>query len=780
MAVRTAFACVAFFSAIACAQAAQPDGRYITDWIVAGPFIDIPGESILASLGGPGAAHREGEALPGNAGTWRRHAARGSIVNLRSITGYEQDTQTAAAYCEFQSDADQEGYLHVGSSDISLRVWLNGELVGSQRGRGQETLAAETYKVRLKRGTNTCLITCSVNRIWLFGFTFRADGSVQTPAPPLVWNPLAPMIKDGRYVLFSPDWKWKLGDDPQWAAPGFDDSQWEPIPAATAMQLEPGTICWLRIHARFTPESVLLPYAFNSTHGCSAEIFLDGVSVARFGQQGALLDPFCKELRLHQLPAECTLAIRYVSESTRFHLPRIALYRADHVLQYTLERDQPQRFHRFIVVGVFLFLIVFYRTAFWRSPRRQEGFWYCLTLLFACLSVLATDMDQWTWQLRPSSFTWLSLVFALATVLASVAMAHVITHNEIPKRLMAFFTVLAIGAFVAGWLLDTTAIPYFALGVPSLEYGRVWFRYMYPSRKSTRWYMGIGIVLYFTGMMANLADLFFKFDVLDSFFTYSFAYGLLAFMGCMLMYFAREYAQSITELQTLTTELEDRVEQRTQQVRQLTQRVITAQEDERERISRELHDSVAQTLWFAKMEAESQLAKQTPSAKAPQVVELLEHAISEVRTISYGLRPPELDKLGFVQAIAQCAKDFSYKTRITLDYEALGVDNARLTPLAEVNVYRVLQEALNNIRQHANASKVRIRLVGAYPWVILRVEDDGRGFDTAQTPARDEERMGIRGMEERMRLVAGRMALHAKPGEGTRIVFEVPQQEVEK
>jgi signal transduction histidine kinase len=91
----------------------------------------------------------------------------------------------------------------------------------------------------------------------------------------------------------------------------------------------------------------------------------------------------------------------------------------------------------------------------------------------------------------------------------------------------------------------------------------------------------------------------------------------------------------------------------------------------------------------------------------------------------------------------------------------------------------VLQEALNNVQQHAEASNVRVRLVGAFPSVILRVEDNGRGFDMVrqrrENAAEAVGHMGLNSMEERIRLVGGTMSIRSAPGEGVRIVFEIPQ-----
>jgi len=156
-------------------------------------------------------------------------------------------------------------------------------------------------------------------------------------------------------------------------------------------------------------------------------------------------------------------------------------------------------------------------------------------------------------------------------------------------------------------------------------------------------------------------------------------------------------------------------------------------------------------------------------------IHLVDETMASIRGIMSDLRPPELDQMGFVQAVSQCCKEFSDITKIFLDFEVHGVDNIKLSPVAEVNLYRVLQEALNNIQQHAEASKVRVRFVGSFPSVILRVEDNGRGFDTDQAQDAADGHMGLRNMEERMRLLGGTMRVRSAPGAGTQLVFEVPQ-----
>jgi signal transduction histidine kinase len=123
--------------------------------------------------------------------------------------------------------------------------------------------------------------------------------------------------------------------------------------------------------------------------------------------------------------------------------------------------------------------------------------------------------------------------------------------------------------------------------------------------------------------------------------------------------------------------------------------------------------------------------------------------------------------------------DFSEKSQLSIDFDSAGMDNIELDCDTEINLYRMVQEGLNNIRNHADASNVVIRLIVSFPNIILRIEDDGRGFDVKErlAQATKEKRMGLRSMKERVGLLEGKMKVRSRPGEGTKIFIEVPYKE---
>ena len=216
------------------------------------------------------------------------------------------------------------------------------------------------------------------------------------------------------------------------------------------------------------------------------------------------------------------------------------------------------------------------------------------------------------------------------------------------------------------------------------------------------------------------------------------------------------------------------------QIRTLTRKLMKTQEDERRMISRELHDRVGQDLSGIKL-ALGTLFDQQPAAspeikeKVIQLSRLLDRTILTVRDLSYDLRPPGLDEMGIVQALSIFCDDFSDKTRIRTDFQSAGIEKLKLNFNTRINLYRMIQEGLNNIHKHADATCAAVKLTAAYPHIFLRIEDNGRGFDVEKR-AREidsEKRMGLRSLQERTDLLGGVMIVTSKTGQGTKILIKL-------
>ena len=215
-----------------------------------------------------------------------------------------------------------------------------------------------------------------------------------------------------------------------------------------------------------------------------------------------------------------------------------------------------------------------------------------------------------------------------------------------------------------------------------------------------------------------------------------------------------------------------------------THGLMKAQEDERKMISCELHDRVAQDLSALKIDCD--LISGDPfdeplkiSKKFKRISNTLQNTITAIRDLSYELRPPGLDQMSLLEVIFHYCQEFSEKTGLNVDFTSAGMDGLHLNRDAEINFYRLIQEGLNNILKHAGANHATIKLTAAGPDIILRISDDGRGFDVKERRdnALNEKRMGLSSMEERANLLKGAIKIQSHPGEGTKILIEVPYKE---
>jgi signal transduction histidine kinase len=226
-------------------------------------------------------------------------------------------------------------------------------------------------------------------------------------------------------------------------------------------------------------------------------------------------------------------------------------------------------------------------------------------------------------------------------------------------------------------------------------------------------------------------------------------------------------AETFAARAAVAVELSQRV------ARDAVRRVVEAQETERTRLARELHDETGQALTSILLglkPLEEALADQ-PARDA--LADLREHVVSalqDVRRLAVELRPAVLDDFGLVPALERLIDSFAEQTDTRVDFRsALG--ETRLPSEVETTLYRVVQESLTNIVKHAGARNVSVSLAHRGSAVAAVIEDDGAGFD--QRTVR-EEGIGLLGMRERLALLDGRLEIESRPGTGTTIVAEVP------
>ena len=224
-----------------------------------------------------------------------------------------------------------------------------------------------------------------------------------------------------------------------------------------------------------------------------------------------------------------------------------------------------------------------------------------------------------------------------------------------------------------------------------------------------------------------------------------------------------------------------------ERIRSLAQQLISIQENERRSISSELHDRIAQELATLKIRIETLFdGEAAPGGEVRKRVGrmsmLLQQSVRSVRDLAHELRPTVLDHLGLVRAVSRYCEDFRERSGLDVDFSSAGIDESKLGPKTRINLYRIVQEGLNNAWKHAQAQRVHVKLVASSPTVILRVEDDGCGFEPSErlSSAVDEKRMGLQSMEARASSLNGSMEVRSARGAGTRIVVEVPLEEEER
>ena len=214
-------------------------------------------------------------------------------------------------------------------------------------------------------------------------------------------------------------------------------------------------------------------------------------------------------------------------------------------------------------------------------------------------------------------------------------------------------------------------------------------------------------------------------------------------------------------------------------LRQLTRQIISAQEEERKEISRELHDEVVQTLVGINVELAA-LGKgastglHTLKAKIARTQRLVENSVNAVHRFARELRPAVLDDLGLIPALHAYNKSLAARKKIKIQLTAFGGVEA-LGSAKRTVLFRVAQEALTNVARHAQATQVRMSITEISGAIRMEISDNGKSFHVEKVlSAKNHKRLGLLGMRERIEMVGGSLAIESTPGKGTTVRAEIP------
>ena len=232
---------------------------------------------------------------------------------------------------------------------------------------------------------------------------------------------------------------------------------------------------------------------------------------------------------------------------------------------------------------------------------------------------------------------------------------------------------------------------------------------------------------------------------------------------------------ALEQLQRSESELSEAAEG----LRRLASRLETAKEEERQHISRELHDELGQTLTATKINLRL-LQKQDGERgeRLQPAVDMMDRMIAQVRAISLDLRPPLLDEAGLIPALKSELRQVADRTAMDIRLEVADGFPA-LPPTIETVLFRAIQEAVSNALRHASASRIDVGLCHVDGAVEVEVRDDGRGFDVdvVRQRALRGEHLGLLGVDERVNSVGGSVRLESAPGRGTVLHVRVPVPE---
>jgi signal transduction histidine kinase len=213
------------------------------------------------------------------------------------------------------------------------------------------------------------------------------------------------------------------------------------------------------------------------------------------------------------------------------------------------------------------------------------------------------------------------------------------------------------------------------------------------------------------------------------------------------------------------------------ELQDLSAKLVTAQEQERRHIARELHDEIGQALTAIKVElayAGRLIDGGAGSGPALQTAKTItDRALHQVRDLSYLLHPAALDEFGLASAIDSYMKSFGRRHEILTDLSYDGMES-RLAPETEAAAYRIVQEALNNVAKHAKATECRVHISRTPDLLRIVIEDNGSGFDPAAVRSAERRSLGLIGMRERASYLKGSVNIDSAPGQGTRLTVELP------
>jgi len=563
--------------------------------------------------------------------------------------------------------------------------------------------------------------------------------------------------------------KFHPGDNPIWSSPEYDDSRWRLInvPGSWRSQgVSPENgMGWYRIH--FTAPETLKGMDLGVSLGIignADETFLNGLKIGGEGVVGHRFIEATGVERLYRLPAGLLrhnrvniLAVRVMNTYSRGGIyegrPEIADY--NRLQSDKLSRDFARKAEEIGLFSIFFIFFVSCILLYVAGIREHEYIYFGVFILIQLSSYVLESLVFYETGLKTSISqgiigTLLGLVPASLLCFLSSFLKHEFTFPI--KTLILYSVVVSLALLLfSNYSFGTYTLLSFlwAFGAMLICAAGIYIAIRaYTKKRHESGPMLLGVMgLVIAGLLETMNTL--GIIYLSGYYYVTFPY--LFFMMCVV------YALVVRFLRFRSMTMA------------LSGRILTAHEEERKRLARDLHDGLGQSLLAVKFNLQ-RVNRELKDRLIDGVIEELSCSMNELRDISAGLRPPFLEEMGIGAALKSFGKKFSEKTGTKV---SVSSDTARRpVALIEENLFRIFQEALSNVAKHSGAKTVKVSFQIFGDRAVMEIEDDGRGFDYFK--ALSEGRgIGLSTINERVELVGGHLRVKSRSGKGTILSIEV-------
>jgi signal transduction histidine kinase len=559
--------------------------------------------------------------------------------------------------------------------------------------------------------------------------------------------------------------KFSPGDDLSWADPLYDDSTWRDIEVPGSWQsqgFEPiDGMGWYRIHFSL-PEGVLPTGISLGLIGDADETYLNGLRIGGEGRIGNYFVEATYIERLYRVSPDLlhrgddnVLAVRVMNTYGQGGIYGGSVVIGDYrdLLIEKLRRDSTRKSIETGTIALFSFFILTWLFLYLLGMRDRQYLYFGLFLLIFLVSLVFDGVFFYEAGLKkPFIQQMMCGLYALLPPCLFLFLTSTLSIRvgTILKGILLISFILAIGIFLWGtrdyntmristilWLIDIQIL--LASGIYIIINSTI----------KGRGLPGIilaGIVsLYVAGFIEIIN--FFHIATVNRYYSVGAFTLFVFFIICVMI---------------------DRFVRLRRSEVSLSRRILSAHEEERKRLARELHDGLGQDLMMVKFNLQDNRAMGNPRLK--NIIKEIDRCSDDIREISTGLRPALLEEMGIEAVMRFYSNNLNRRTGVRVVFESNL--QRRLPAFIEDNLFRIFQEALNNVVKHSGTDSVRVSLKETPEDIIMEIEDAGRGFDYNKTP--QAKGLGLSTISERVSLMRGRMSIDSRKGRGTLLRVEVP------